>query len=113
MYLVDKGTFGCRNHKLECLPTYRGILSRPPLVYLIEDQKTEGKCCIKTWTAILAEIFQPGSLQVKLLQESSRENEGGISGERDRQRDTGDLVSSNSPGHDLRAKHGSLFLEDI
>ena len=47
------------------------------------DQKTEGKCCIKTWISILSEIFQPGTPLVKLVQECSRENEREKSRERD------------------------------
>ena len=36
---------------VECLYTYRGVLSGRLLVYLIEDKKMEGKCWAKTWTA--------------------------------------------------------------
>ena len=96
-------------------PKNRGVLSGPLLVYLIGDWKTEGKCCIKTWTAILAEIFQPRSPKVKVVQEGSGDNEGGISREResDRQRDKRDFDLSYCTGHDHIAKHVSVLLEDI
>ena len=55
----------------------RGVLSRPPLLYLIGDQKMEGKYMVKTWTAILAEIFHPGSPQVNLWQEDLRKMKEG------------------------------------
>ena len=69
---------------LECHYTNRGVLSGPPLVYLIGDKKTEGKYWVKTWTAVLADICHPGSPKVKLGQENYRENEGWIIRDRER-----------------------------
>ena len=83
---AQNGKSAGRMVELECLYTNRGVLSGPPLTYLIGDQKTEGKCSLKTWTAVLAEIYQPGSPQVNLWQEDLRESEGGRSGEREKER---------------------------
>ena len=63
--------------KLEYLHNNRGVLSGPLLVYLGGDQKMEGKCWVKTWTDILAEIFYPVSLQVSLGQGDLRASKGG------------------------------------
>ena len=60
---------------MEFLYSKRSVLSGPPLVYLIGDQKREGKFWVETWTDILAEIFPPGSAQVNLELEDSRECE--------------------------------------
>jgi len=49
--------------------TNSGVLSGPPILYLIGDQKMLGKYWVKTWTAILAEIFYPGSVHGNLEQE--------------------------------------------
>jgi len=46
-----------------------------------------GKCWVKYWTAILAEICNPGSIQVNLGQDDSRESEGQRSAERERERE--------------------------
>jgi len=55
------------------------------LLFWIVDGKMVGKCWVKTWTAILAEIFSPVSPQEILGQEDSRESEGEV--ERRRHRD--------------------------
>ena len=68
--------------ELECLYTNRAFPSGLPLAYLIGDQKMEGKFCLRTWTAILAEVIHPTSPKVNLGQEYSRESEGGGSAER-------------------------------
>ena len=44
----DTGKIGGRKAELECLYKNRGVLSGPLLVYLIGDQKTKGKCWVKT-----------------------------------------------------------------
>ena len=75
---------------------------------MIGDQKTEGKYCVKTWTAILAEVLIPGSPQVNLGQKDLRESEGGRSGERER----GDIDSCNSTGHNLISRQVSVFQVD-
>ena len=48
----------------------------------------KGKCWVKTWTALQAEIFHSGSPQVFLGQQDSRESEGGRSGGGERPRET-------------------------
>ena len=63
--------------ELGCLYSSRGVLSRLPLVYLKGDQKTERKCCVKTWTAILFEICHPALPELNLGQVELRESEGG------------------------------------
>ena len=54
--------------KFECLYTNRGVLSGPPVLYMIGDQKMEGKYLVKTWSTILVEIFHPESPQINLGQ---------------------------------------------
>ena len=66
LFRSENGKSGGRKAELECVYTKRGVLSGPPLVYLIGDQKMEGKYWVKTWTSILAEIFYPGLSQVNL-----------------------------------------------
>lgn len=71
------------------------LRSRPPLAYLIGDGRTEGKCWVKIWTAILAEKFHPGSPEVNMGQrvceklkegKVDREGEGVREKKRDRER---------------------------
>ena len=46
----------------------------PPILYQRGDQKKEGIYWVKTWTALLAEIFHPGK-QINIWKEDLRENE--------------------------------------
>lgn len=71
---TDHGKSGGGMAELECLYTYRGVISRQPLVYLIGVQKMAGTYLVKIWTAILAVILHPRLQQVKLGQENLREN---------------------------------------
>lgn len=73
--------------ELQCLSTNRGVLSEPPIVYLIGVRKTKGKCFVKTWIDIITEIFHTGSQLAKYWQEDLRESEGGRCGERGRERE--------------------------
>ena len=75
----------------------------------------EGKCWVKTWTALLAVIFHPGSPHINLEKQDLRENEEGRNRERERERERekGHLDSSNSPGHDLSSKQVHIFQEVI
>ena len=93
------------------IPT--GVLYWQQHVYLIGDPKTEGKYCMKTWTAIVAEKFQPGSPQVKLLQEVSRENEVGISGETETDRQMQEIMIQATVAGMITEPRMYLFLEDI
>ena len=61
--------------ELECPYTKRGVITDAPIVYLIWNGQMEGKCLVKTWTAILAEIFHPGSPQLNMGQYNSGESE--------------------------------------
>ena len=61
--------------KMEFLYMTRSVLSGPPLVHWIGNQKTDGKYWVKPWTAILVEVFHPGSPHLFLRQEDLRENE--------------------------------------
>ena len=47
----------------------------------------EGKCWVKTWTAIMAEIFHPGTPPVTMGQEDLIESEGGRRGETESERE--------------------------
>jgi len=87
-----------------------GVLTGPPLVYLIGNRQVEGKVFVKVWTAPLVEIFHPGLPQVILWQENSREIEGGRS--KERESDKGVFDSIKGQGHDLSAKQVSVFQED-
>lgn len=43
--------------ELECLYTYRGFISVPPLVYSIGDQKTEVKCWVDLHFSPVCDIY--------------------------------------------------------
>ena len=96
--MADSGKSRGRTAKLECLYAYGGVISGPPLVYLLGDQKMEGECWVRTWTNILAEIFHQGKTHVNLGQDDFRESEGGRRGEwwrereRDRERERQDIL---------------------
>ena len=60
---ADNGKLGGRMAQLECLYMNRGVHSGPHLVYMIGGWKRKGKYWVKTWTALLAEIFHPGKPQ--------------------------------------------------
>ena len=68
--------------KVKYLHTRRGVISGKLLSYLIGIWKTEGKFWLKNWTALLAEICQPGPAQITLDEEDSRACEGGRSREK-------------------------------
>ena len=70
---------------LECLYTNREVISGWHLVYFIGDRKMNGKYWVKTWMDILAEICHPGSPQMNLSQEDSREMKGEVEWERVRE----------------------------
>jgi len=77
--MADNEKCGARMAELKCLYSNRGIISVPPILYLIGYKKTEGKCCVKTWTVLLAELCHPGSPQVNLgkdLTETERGRRG-------------------------------------
>ena len=69
---TNSGKRGDKMAMLVSMYTYKGTLYVPTLVYLIGDRKMERKCWEKTWTALLAEIWHPGSPQVNLGQEDLR-----------------------------------------
>lgn len=46
----------------------------------------EGKCRVKTCTALLAEIISPGSPQENLGQQDSRESERGVESRKEREK---------------------------
>lgn len=63
------------------------------------DQKMEGNGRVKTWTALLAEIFHPGSSQVFLGQPDLRQIVGGRKGGREHERDVKDnFIQATSQG---------------
>lgn len=71
-------------------------------VFWVVGQKIEAKCWVKNWTALLALICSPGSPQDIL----------GAAGF-NRERESGVLDSSKSPGHDLSAKQASVVQGDV
>ena len=66
---VDKGNSRGMMAEMECPHTSRGVTPDPPIVYLMRDGYLEGKCLVKTWTYILAEIFHQGSPQFNTEQQ--------------------------------------------
>ena len=69
--------------EMEYLYRNRGVLSGPPLVYCIGNQKTLGKYCSKTWTDILIEVLHAGQPQVNLGKKDLKVKKGeGDKGER-------------------------------
>ena len=103
-------------------PHSTGSLSGPRNLYVIRPRMTGRKGCGITWTILLAKIFHPLSPQVNLLQEDSREIEGG-KGEcerarekeikRRRERGTGAVESSNGQWQHYFSKDMSWFKVDI
>ena len=75
-------------------------------VFWVVGQKIEAKCWVKNWTALLALICSPGSPQDIL-------GAAGFNRERERERGSGVLDSSKSPGHDLSAKQASVVQGDV
>ena len=70
---------------LEWFYRKHGVFSGPPCVYWIREKKKEGKCWVKNWTSLMAEIFHAGSTQVNFPKEDFTEIEGGRIGERERE----------------------------
>ena len=52
---AKNGKFGCGLDNFKSFNTNRGVLSGPPILYFIGNQKTEGEVCVETWTDILVE----------------------------------------------------------
>ena len=52
--------------QLEYLYSYRVNNSGPPILIWLLDKNQEEKYFVKTWTALLAEIYHKGSRQVYL-----------------------------------------------
>ena len=68
-------------------------------VFWVVGQKIEAKCWVKNWTALLALICSPGSPQDIL---------GAAGFNRERERESGVLDSSKSPGHDLSQRQAGF-----
>ena len=72
---AKNGKFGCGLDNFKSFNTNRGVLSGPPILYFIVDQKKEGKYWVKTMTALLSEIFHPRSPLVNFGKEDTEECE--------------------------------------
>ena len=71
--VLKMGRVGGGWPELECLYSYRGALTGTLLVFWMGDWMMEGKCLVKTWNSLLAEIFHSVSSHVNVWQQVNRE----------------------------------------
>jgi len=71
--MLKMGRVGGGWPELECLYSYRGALTGTLLVFWMGDWMMEGKCLVKTWNSLLAEIFHSVSSHVNVWQQVNRE----------------------------------------